>query len=165
MSPPAIRLRRARPADAALLRAWDGQPHVIASSGEDDRFDWDEELVREVPWRENLIAEADGVPVGLMQVIDPAEEESHYWGDCGPGLRAIDIWIGPPEWLGRGVGTQMMRQAIARCFADPTVTAILIDPLAENLRARRFYERLGFREVGPRRFGDDDCVVYRLDRA
>jgi len=58
-----------------------------------------------------------------------------------------------------------MRLVIARCFADPAVTAILIDPLAENLRARRFYERLGFRAVGPRRFGDDDCVVYRFDRA
>lgn len=165
MSAPEVRLRLATPADAPLLRAWDEQPHVIDSTGADDRDDWDEQLARDVPWREFLIAEADGVPVGAMQVIDPAEEESHYWGDCPPNLRAIDIWIGPPEWLGRGVGTQMMRLAVARCFADPAVEAILIDPLAENLRARRFYERLGFREVGPRRFGDDDCVVYRLDRA
>ena len=165
MSGPEVTLRLATPADAAMLRGWDEQPHVIASSGAHDEDGWwDEELPREVAWREFLIAEADGVPVGVMQVIDPAEEETHYWGDCPPNLRAIDIWIGPPEWLGRGVGTQMMRLAIARCFADPAVAAILIDPLAENLRARRFYERLGFREVGPRRFGDDDCVVYRLDR-
>jgi len=165
VNPPAIRLRLATPADAPLLRAWDEQPHVIDSTGADDRDDWDEQLPRDVPWRECLIAEAEGVPVGVMQVIDPAEEETHYWGDCPPNLRAIDIWIGPPEWLGRGVGGEMMRLVIARCFADPAVTAILIDPLAENLRARRFYERLGFREVGPRRFGDDDCIVYRLDRA
>lgn len=165
MSGPEVTLRLATPADAAMLRAWDEEPHVVASSGAHDEAGWwDEELPREVPWREFLIAEADGLPVGVMQVIDPAEEETHYWGDCPPNLRAIDIWIGPPEWLGRGVGTQMMRLAIARCFADPAVAAILIDPLAENLRARRFYERLGFREVGPRRFGDDDCVVYRLDR-
>ncbi len=165
MNPPTVRLRLAAPADAPLLRAWDEQPHVIDSTGADDRDDWDEQLAREVTWREFLIAEADGVAVGAMQVIDPAEEETRYWGDCAPNLRAIDIWIGPPEWLGRGVGGEMMRLAIARCFADPAVAAILIDPLAENLRARRFYERLGFREVGPRRFGDDDCVVYRLDRA
>lgn len=165
MSAPTVRLRLATPADAPMLRAWDEQPHVVAASGADDEEGWwDEELPREVPWREFLIAEADGEPVGVMMVIDPAEEETHYWGDCPPNLRAIDIWIGPPEWLGRGVGTQMMRLAAAHCFADPAVEAILIDPLAENLRARRFYERLGFREVGPRRFGDDDCVVYRLDR-
>jgi aminoglycoside 6'-N-acetyltransferase len=111
-----------------------------------------------------LIAEEGGRPIGFVQIIDPAREESHYWGDCEENLRAIDIWIGEAEDLGRGYGTQMMRLAIDRCFADAKVTAILIDPLASNLRARRFYERLGFVAVGPRRFGMDECVVYRLGR-
>jgi aminoglycoside 6'-N-acetyltransferase len=57
-----------------------------------------------------------------------------------------------------------MRQALARCFATPGVKAVLIDPLASNERAMRFYERMGFQRIGPRRFGDDDCIVYRLDR-
>ena len=58
----------------------------------------------------------------------------------------------------------MMQLAIARCFADPTVTAILIDPLASNTRAHRFYERFGFKFIEPRRFGSDECLVYRLNR-
>ena len=44
------------------------------------------------------------------------------------------------------------------------MTAVLIDPLESNVRARRFYERIGFEQVGPRRFGEDDCMVYRLGR-
>ena len=59
----------------------------------------------------------------------------------------------------------MMKLALARCFADPSVTAVLIDPLTSNTRAHRFYERLGFTFVEHRRFGKDDCSVYRLDRA
>ena len=47
---------------------------------------------------------------------------------------------------------------------DPEVTAILIDPLASNTRAQRFYERLGFQFIESRRFGEDDCFVYRLNR-
>lgn len=58
----------------------------------------------------------------------------------------------------------MMRMAIDRCFADPSVDGIFIDPMASNARARRFYERLGFRFVENHRFGDDDCAVYRLAR-
>ncbi len=58
----------------------------------------------------------------------------------------------------------MMRLALERCFADPQVSAVLIDPLASNTRAHRFYERLGFRFVERRRFGADECFVYRLDR-
>ena len=60
------------------------------------------------------------------------------------GHRAIDIWIGDPDYLGQGYGTQMMELAIERSFADPSVTAILVDPLEQNGPAHRFYERLGF---------------------
>jgi len=102
--------------------------------------------------------------VGFLDIIDPRREASRYWGDVPPGLRAIDIWIGAPADRGRGLGAEMMRQAIARCFASRDVTAILIDPLASNARAIRFYERLGFRPVERRWFAEDDCLVMRLDR-
>jgi aminoglycoside 6'-N-acetyltransferase len=158
-----LALRPATPADLELLRRWDEQPHVIAADPNDD-WGWEVELGRSPDWREQLIAEVDGRLVGFIQIIDPAREDSHYWGETEDNLRAIDVWIGEEADLGKGYGTQMMRAAIARCFANPAVAAVLIDPLASNERAHRFYERLGFRRVGPRRFGGDDCIVYRLDR-
>ncbi|HLS83123.1 MAG TPA: GNAT family N-acetyltransferase, partial [Arenimonas sp.] len=159
-----IRLRPARPDDLDLLRRWDEEPHVVASDPNDD-WGWETELARNPDWREQLIAELDGRPIGFIEIIDPAREEEHYWGDIEPDLRALDIWIGEPDCLGRGYGTEMMRQALARCFADPAVSAVLIDPLQSNDDAIRFYRRLGFREVGPRRFGLDDCLVMRLERS
>jgi aminoglycoside 6'-N-acetyltransferase len=158
-----MNLRPVTAADLALLRHWDEQPHVIAAAPNDD-WGWEVELNRSPDWREQLIAELDGRPIGFVQIIDPAREESHYWGDAPGGLRAIDIWIGEADELGKGYGTKMMKLALARCFSDPSVTAVLIDPLADNLRAHRFYERLGFHFVERRRFGDDDCLVYRLNR-
>lgn len=158
-----IVLRAATPDDLALLRYWDEQPHVVASGPTDD-WHWEAELNRSPDWREQLIAELDGRPIGVIQIIDPAREESHYWGDAPANLRAIDIWIGEASDLGKGYGTQMMQLALARCFADPAVTAVLIDPLVSNTRAHRFYERLGFQQVERRRFGEDDCFVYRLSR-
>jgi aminoglycoside 6'-N-acetyltransferase len=112
-----------------------------------------------------LIAEVDGHAVGFVQIIDPAREESHYWGDAPAGLRAIDIWIGDAANLGKGFGTRIMEVVLDRCFADPAVSAVLVDPLAGNVRAHRFYERLGFRVVERRRFGEDECLVYRLARS
>ena len=160
-----MRLRSAAYSDLELLRHWDRQPHVRASDPNDD-WQWETELRRRPSWREQLIAEVDGRPLGFVQIIDPAEEDSHYWGDsCPPKLRAIDIWIGESADLGRGFGSQMMRLALARCFADTDVEAVLVDPLASNTRARSFYERLAFRLVELRQFGADDCAVYRLDRA
>lgn len=159
-----IYLRPATSADLALLQHWDKQPHVIASDPNDD-WNWQIELDRTPDWREQLIAEIDGRPIGFIQIIDPAEEESHYWGNVTTNLRAIDIWIGEEADLGKGYGTKMMQLALARCFTDPLVTSVLVDPLASNTRAHRFYERLGFQFVERRWFDRDDCFVYCLHRA
>ncbi|TAE28286.1 MAG: N-acetyltransferase [Cytophagales bacterium] len=161
--PPNISLRAATLHDLALLRHWDEQPHTVASDPNDD-WDWETELTRQPLWREQLVAELDGRPIGFIQIIDPSQEDSHYWGDIGPNLRAIDIWIGEADDLNKGYGTVMMTLALERCFSDSAVTDVLIDPLASNHRAHRFYERLGFQFVEQRSFGDDDCFVYRLTR-
>lgn len=159
-----MQLRAAVPADLPLLRRWDDQPHIVASDPNDD-WGWEVELGRRPSWREQLIAEVDGRAVGFVQIIDPLLEDSHYWGDVAPDQRAIDLWIGEAGDLGKGHGTRMMWLALERCFADPRVWSVLIDPLAANTRAQRFYERLGFRFVARRRFGADQCLVYRLSRA
>lgn len=108
-----------------------------------------------------------GRPVGFVQVIDPADEESHYWGPVGRGHRAIDIWIGSPADRGRGLGAAAMRLALERCAVDPEVHTVLIDPLATNTRAIAFYERLGFEhvdhehEAGAPRPADAAAIVMR----
>lgn len=158
-----ISLRAATLNDLDLLQHWDKQAHVIASDP-DEEWNWETELDRNPVWREQLVAELDGRPIGLVQIIDPALEETHYWGEVSENLRAIDIWIGEPDCLGQGFGTQIMKLAIERCFAVPEVSAILIDPLVSNQRAIRFYERMGFRFVEHRQFGESECAVYRLDR-
>ena len=170
---PVIILRRATREDAVLLAAWDRKPHVIACTTDDPAAetafagaDWLEEIESSSEVSFYLIAEADGRPIGAMQVIDPHLEPTHYWGEIEPGLRALDIWIGEPEALNRGFGTAMMTQALDACFADPEVHVVVIDPLNSNADAHRFYQRLGFRPEGRRLFnGEDDCLVHRLTRA
>jgi len=158
-----IQLRPATLDDVPLLRHWDQQPHVISADPNDD-WQWETALAEPQAGCDHLIAEKDGRPIGFMQILDPSRDVERYWGDVPQGLRALDIWIGEGSDLGRGYGTRMMHMAIARCFSDPSVSTILVDPLASNLRAHRFYQRLGFRFKERRRFGADDCCVFGLSR-
>ena len=159
----AVALRPVTASDVELLRRWHRQPHVVAAAGDD--WGWEAaELARKPDWREQFIALVDGKPIGFLQIIDPSREESHYWGSVAPGHRAIDIWIGETAYLGPGYGARIMELAIARSFADPAVTAVLVDPRDTNQRACRFYERLGFEYVVKRCFDDEYCAVYRLTR-
>lgn len=160
----AVTMRPATLADVPMLAAWDEQPHVIAATGDDDVLDWPAELALDPTWSWTWIGLEEGRPFGVVQAIDPLLEETHYWGEVEPDQRALDIWIGEPADLGRGLGSQLMRLVLDWCFREPRVTGVLIDPLERNVRARAFYERLGFEVIGPRRFGSDDCVVYRISR-
>lgn len=166
-----IILRTASQADASLLDDWNRQPHVISATTDDpaaasafEGVNWPDEIAGQDEHNELLVAELDGRPIGAMQIIDPHLESTHYWGDIQPNLRAIDIWIGEPDCLGKGYGQTMMRLAFQRCFADPAVTAIVIDPLASNVRAHRFYRRLGFVPKRRQTFDEDDCLVHELRR-
>ncbi len=156
-------LRKVTLQDIPLLKHWDEQPHVIAAAPNDD-WEWEEELRNDSEYAEYLIAELEGEPIGIVQIIDPHMEETHYWGEVPENLRAIDIWIGEAENLNKGYGTQMMNLAFDRCFGPQEVMGILIDPLKTNTKAHRFYERLGFKFVEERRFEEDDCFVYELKR-
>lgn len=161
----AVSLRPMRVEDVPLIARWDEDPDVAASGGGDDWYDWPVEVARDVAWRELLIAEEDGRPVGFVQLIDAELEETHYWGDVERGTWALDIWLGSPDDRGRGVGTAVMSAALDRCFDAHGAAVVLIDPLVANERAIRFYRRLGFESIGERWFDDDRCDVHRIDRA
>lgn len=165
-----LTIREATLNDVPHLEAWDRDESVIACASDDPEAEqafgapWAEEITANSESGCYYIAELDARPIGAMQIIDPQLEPTHYWGPIDPNLRAIDIWIGDAADRNCGLGAAMMRAMIDRCLAGGA-DAILIDPLASNTRAHRFYERLGFRFVERRWFGDDDCLVLRLDRA
>jgi len=159
-----INLRAANIEDLELLKYWDTKQHVIDCDPDDD-WNWEKELSRNPGWREQLFAELNGVPIGFIQIIDPLLEETHYWGKVGPNKRAIDIWIGEESNLNKGYGTQMMELAIQNCFENESVDGILIDPLKSNIKAQRFYERIGFEFIEEREFDGTLCVVYELKRS
>jgi aminoglycoside 6'-N-acetyltransferase len=167
-----LAIRVATLADVPMLNVWDRDPEVIACASDDPEAEkafldahWPDEIAANSDVSCYYMAELDGRPIGAMQVIDPHQEPTHYWGEIEPNLRAVDIWIGDAGDRNKGYGARMMSAVIDTCFDDPAVAAIVIDPLNSNADAHRFYQRLGFKPVGRRLFGEDDCLVHRLERA
>ncbi|MEW2614642.1 GNAT family N-acetyltransferase [Streptomyces sp. NPDC047880] len=103
--------------------------------------------------RRAYLAQADGSVVNL--VAEDAGGELVGWACHGP-YREGEILTGDaelyaiyvhPDQLGRGVGRALLTESVARCSAVGH-GRLLLWVLKENDRARRFYERAGFRADG-----------------
>jgi GNAT superfamily N-acetyltransferase len=90
-----------------------------------------------------------------------------WWQDeTDPGARGVDQYLADEAQLGRGLGSEMVRQFLARTFAeDPAVTQVQTDPAPHNGRAIRAYERAGFRKLREVITPDGPALLMLVTRA
>lgn len=123
----------------ARLEALAGAPYAFGSR----LADW--EAAPEQRWRDrlslpgshNILAVADGVPVGMATGI-PAEE--------GRSVELISVYVGPAA-RGHGVGDALVT-AVEHWARERRARRLLLDVVATNTAARRLYERHGLVVVG-----------------
>ena len=108
----------------------------------------------------------DGAPAGYIQsYVAVASHADGWWLDeRDPGVRGIDQFIADASLLGRGLGTVMVREFVARLFRDPAVTRVQTDPDPRNARAIRCYEKAGFRADRVVETPDGPALVMYLER-
>jgi RimJ/RimL family protein N-acetyltransferase len=142
--------RSLRPADLTRLYGWLCEPHVAS---------W---------WRDGLdlagvhakfgpriagaepcfvyVIEFRGEPCGIIQWYRWRSYAEHA-AQLGADLTAagVDLLIGVPELLDRGLGTDVLRAFVDHVvFADPEISACFADPEAVNARSLRAFEKARF---------------------
>jgi aminoglycoside 6'-N-acetyltransferase len=126
-----------------MLMRWLSTPHAQEWWGEPE----DElRLIYAVEEGEHepFIACVNGQPIAYIQAWWPAKHSAVPWAkNLSPSTRGIDITIGEPENLGRGLGSLIVRHFAAKLFADGA-TRLIIDPDATNERAIAAYMKAGF---------------------
>jgi aminoglycoside 6'-N-acetyltransferase len=112
-------------ADPEVYRWWEGRP-----LGRDEVADL--YTGRRRPEVDPFIIEAEGGPVGYLQVWRGTETSG-----------GIDMFL-VPEARGRGLGPDAARAAASFLLARRGWTEVTVDPVVDNLRAIRAFERAGF---------------------
>ena len=78
---------------------------------------------------------------------DPPEHLAPFLPEPGEAW-TLDILIGPPEYVGRGIATQMLESFLSHIqYQNRALRTVLIDPEANNSRAIHVYEKAGFQLV------------------
>lgn len=119
---------------------------------------WAEEL--RDPGYSFRMAEEDGAPVGYVKLGPsslPVETDR-------PAVELRQIYVLKSQ-LGAGVGAELMDWAVAEARRR-NVEELYLTVYTDNHRARRFYARYGFEELGPYAFmvgkQADEDIIMRL---
>ncbi|HEX5706809.1 MAG TPA: GNAT family N-acetyltransferase [Pyrinomonadaceae bacterium] len=123
-----------RPEDMAAYLAWAFTPERLSEELEDARAHF-------------FVAEVGGEAAGYAKL---RSGETHE-GVKGPDAIELERLYVRQDWLGRGVGPLLMRECLAEARRRGHRT-IWLGVWEHNARARAFYRRFGFRDVGAKIF-------------
>jgi diamine N-acetyltransferase len=104
------------------------------------------------------VAEADGEIIGFVKLGPPELPVQRN----GPAIELRQLYI-LHEWRGQGAAQALIDWALAEAKARGG-QELYLTVYTENWRARRFYEKCGFVEVGPYKFmvgeqADEDIIM------
>ena len=152
-------LRPAGPADANTLAAILSEPEVARWWPRFDVQRVHTELIDSSESSVFVIEVAGQVVGGISYYEEPAPDYRHA---------SVDVFLAA-QWHGKGVGTDAVRTIVRHLLHDRGHHRLSIDPAADNTKAIRAYQRVGFKPVGVMRSferGVDgrwhDCLLMDL---
>lgn len=156
--------------DLPLMRRWLETPHVAEWWGDPDtELDHIRDMIEGRDSTRPFIFTVDGEPAGYIQFWFIGHHQNATWIAEHPWLAelpadtvGVDLTIGDPDKLGRGIGSEVLR-----LFAEHLLwqghQIVIIDPDPANRRAVRAYEKAGFRPI-PRLFGrTGDTLIMQYE--
>lgn len=132
-----VRLRPATPADESALTDIFTDPEVARWWGDPARSVRD--VLNPQEGESWFIVEAGAKPIGMIQCFEESDPMYRHAG--------IDIAI-RSDWQGQGYGPDAIRALAQHLLTVRGHHRLTIDPAANNSRAIKAYEQVGFKPVG-----------------
>jgi diamine N-acetyltransferase len=142
------RFRELERRDLAVLNRWRNDPEVVRHLGANFHSVSPEVDAR---WYDAYLAGRDRAV--RLAIVDAARDRvigSVHLTDVHRVNRSAEfsVLIGEPDYWSRGYGTEAAWVMLAHAFDDLNLHRVYLTVLAENTRAIRLYERVGFAHEG-----------------
>lgn len=143
-----IQFRKFQEHHLGLLKDWLQQEHVkIFWQETEDVQKLKNKFLNELPQRavSAFVIEIESTPIGYIQYYECSKIGGGWWPQEQPGTFGIDLMIGNTEFLGKGLGVQIIRDFIDYVKTrEPKLTSLIIDPDPKNTKAIHVFKKAGF---------------------
>ncbi|HQS84696.1 MAG: hypothetical protein B7Y25_07205 [Alphaproteobacteria bacterium 16-39-46] len=155
-----ITFERLQESHFPLLLNWLDAPHV--KTWWDSDIQWTPELVLEkyggyvlgIKREEGILKKIQAFvisgnhqPIGYIQLYNAYDFQRGSSLEGFPdALAAVDFFIGEKDFLGRGLGSDVLKKFL-ETFCKNDYSTIFVDPDHRNVAALRTYEKAGFKKV------------------
>jgi RimJ/RimL family protein N-acetyltransferase len=85
----------------------------------------------------------NGVPIGYINYWF-VEEDEDFRSQFPASTVGTDQFIGVPSLIGKGIGSEFIRQFTDELLLKPNIGLVITDPDSRNLAAIRSYKKAGF---------------------
>jgi aminoglycoside 6'-N-acetyltransferase len=151
--------------EIARLRRWLAAPHVAAwYLDPEDHVAW---AANPPPNGERALIAVGERAVGYIrwQTVSREVLDSVGLHEIPAGSVDVDILIGEPEFVGRGIGPKALLVLLSKLRQRRDVPMVGLSPSVQNLSAQRAYTKAGFRilrEYSASQYGRCYLMVYEL---
>jgi len=134
-----------------LIHSWLQQPHVMqwfCGQGLKNTIQELGQFLHDSSIFQYWLAFDQNHPFALLitsSIDKPSDELTRWCSESGDAI-TLDILIGDPNYLGKGLAHRLIQDFLVNQFAH--VKEVLIDPDMANLRAIHVYKKAGFKIVG-----------------
>ena len=148
-----VSFRRAELNDEELISRWFHSPHVSEYWGEASTNirDFRSTMTGVGVLFHYWIGQDGTIPFCLLITTDATRDTPEHLAPFLPETGdawTLDVLIGPPEYVGRGIATEMLESFLSHLQCqNRALRTVLIDPEANNSRAIHVYEKAGFHLV------------------
>jgi aminoglycoside 6'-N-acetyltransferase len=152
--------------EIALLRRWLAAPHVAAwYLDPEDHVAW---AANPPPNGERAVIAVEERAVGYIrwQTVSREVLDSVGLQEIPAGSVDVDILIGEPEFVGRGIGPKALLVLLSKLRQRRDIPMVGLSLSVQNLSAQRAYTKAGFRilrEYNASRYGRCYLMVYDLN--
>lgn len=130
--------------DERILNFWEGKSSVFDLDRITEKYysEEDVEIIR-------TIIEYDGKSIGYVHMYKLNDEllNEYEYPLTDKVVYGIDQFIGEPEYWDKGIGTKFMKLVLQYLTKEKNADIIILDPHADNPRAIRCYEKVGFKKI------------------